>query len=309
MYIYSMLKVIFAYLIVYVVWGSTYLFIRMAVQDFSPFFVVGMRFLTGGILLVIFCFLRGFYKIPLSWKQIRNSLITGGLLLAGGNGLVTTAQKNVNSYLTALIIASTPVVVLIFDRVLFGKRVQLSGWFGSLLGIAGVSLLLLQNEGTVRFQLSPEIVLILGAMVSWALGTSLTKQFEMPRNSIVNASIQLFSVGIVFSLMAALKYPSELSNLPNVSLSSVAAVLYLALFGTVALGAYSFLLYTEPSKRVVTYALVNPLIAVLLGIVVAGESRVPFLIPGTFFILCGLILMFYGSTLWKLIRRKSINRG
>lgn len=294
-----MLKIALSYLLIYTVWGSTYLFIRIAVQELPPFFIIGTRFLTGGILLGIYCLFKGYLSKPPSLLQIRNSVLTGTLLLAGGNGLITLAQKNVNSYISALIVALTPITVLLFDRILFRKEIARSGWWGAVLGIVGVSILLLKGEGTFGVQLTPQILIIFGGMVLWALGTSLSKQLQMPQNSIVNACIQLTFIGAVFSLSALFVTPVDYDYLKSVSVKSLGSVVYLTVFGTLALVSYSYLLYKEPSRRIVTYTLVNPLIAVFLGIVLAKETSVPFLIPGTVLILSGLALMFYGPRLFK----------
>lgn len=287
-----MLIRILAYLMVYTVWGSTYFFIKVSVTELPAFIVVGIRFLFGGILLFGYAGITGALEQKPRLNEIRNSILIGILLLIGGNGLVSLAVKHVDSYLAALIVATTPMAVLLYDRFLFGKKVSWSGWIGTIIGIIGVAFLLIK-EGTTFPVLTLPAFLILIAVFLWALGVSLSKVLKLPENSIVNGAIQLFVVGIVTLFIANFVDPLSSIKWSNISLKVFASILYLIIFGSIALSSFAWLLYNEPNRRVVTYAFVNPLIAIFLGFFIGGEKAVPWMILGTALILTGLFLMFY----------------
>ncbi len=286
-----MLKIL-AYLIVYTVWGSTYFFIKISVAELPPFIVVGIRFILGGILLLGYAKLVGALKILPTKKEVRNSVIIGILLLVGGNGLVSVAVKNVDSYLAALIVATTPMVVLFYDKFFFKKEISITGWIGTIVGLVGVALLLIKENAVIPSISVPAILVIL-AVSLWALGTSLTKIIPLPKNSIVNGGIQLFVVGIGTIFIANFFTPINNILWQDISMKVIGSVLYLSIFGSISLAAFAWLLYNEPNSRVMTYAFVNPLIAIILGILIGKEQPVPWLIGGTILIFTGLFLMFY----------------
>ncbi len=298
-----MTGIVCAYAVIYLVWGSTYFFIKCAVQTIPPFYVVGIRFFIGGILLLSIAFYRGsFCKIP-SKREILSSIAIGVLLLIGGNGLVTIAEKNVDSYLTALIIATTPIVVLIIDRVLLRKPVPVMGALGSVIGIVGVALLLFDGSGSLQ-GVSVQILMLFCAIFFWGLGTSLSKKLEIPKDSLINSGIQLFSVGVIAT--AAVQFFQPVPEVPwtVVTAESWGALLVLTIFGSLALYSYSYLLKHEPNHRVVSYALVNPVIAVFVGVSIGKETSVPFLIPGMVCILLGLFCMLYGEVILRCLSGK-----
>lgn len=286
-----MLK-IFAYLMVYTVWGSTYFFIKIAVEELPAFIVVGIRFLLGGLLLFLFAQVSGALRKKVTFNEVLNSVLIGILLLVGGNGLVSIAVKSVDSYLAALIVATTPMVVLLFDKFLFNKMVPITGWFGTIIGIIGVAFLLIK-ENSVLPSINFPSLLVMFAVSLWALGTSLTKVLKLPENSVVNGAIQLTLVGIGTLIIANQFTPLSAISWSTISLKTYSAIFYLIIFGSLALASYAWLLYNEPNSRVMTYAFINPLIAIILGIAFGGEKPVPWLFVGTGLILLGLFLMFY----------------
>lgn len=286
-----MLKVL-AYIMIYTVWGSTYFFIKIAVVELPPFIVVGVRFVLGGMLLGLYAKYRGFLNTLPTGKEILNSVIIGILLLVGGNGLVSIAVKSVDSYLAALIVATTPMAVLFYDRFLFKRQVSLMGWIGTGVGIIGVAFLLIKEDTPFPTITLPALLVIL-AVLLWAMGTSLTKVLHLPGNSVVNGAIQLSIVGIGTLIVANFFTPMTQICWQDISIKTYGSVFYLVVLGSIALAAFSWLLYNEPNSRVMTYAFVNPLIAILLGMTLGGEKPVPWLIPGTGLILLGLFLMFY----------------
>ncbi len=300
-----MLTKIAAYSAIYIIWGSTYFFIKESVMTLAPFYVVGLRFSAGGLILLTWCVATGKLKSVPSVQQIVNSVFMGILMLAGANGLVTIAEKSVDSYLAALLVSTTPLVALLCDWIIVGKRVGKTAIVSVFAGIAGVLVLLSGGaESTTGFTF--DLLLIVAAIVLWSLGTSLSKQITLPKESMVNATIQLLSVGFVSLILLQFFHPVTEVEWTRVSDRSIIAMVYLSTAGTLALVAYSWLLQHEPIERIVTYTFVNPLIAIGLGVMIAGETPVSTLVPGFTLILIGLGTMFYGKKLMRSITYRMI---
>ena len=274
-------------------WGSTYLFIKFAVNEINPYLLVGLRFTLGGGLLLGFAWKAGYFRIAPSGREIRNSILTGAFLLAGGNGFVSLAQTRVESYIAALIVSLTPVVVMMIDTFLFQKKPPITGWIGAIIGFCGVTLLFYRQGAS--FSVSWYMILLLLAIAFWAMGTSLSKVLVLPRKSVVNSGIQQAAIGIGALSGIIIVSPSSFAALPHISLVAWSSILYLTVVGSTALTAYAYLLAHEPNHRIVTNTLVNPLIAILLGLTFGKEQPVPHLVLGTILILSGLALMFYGE--------------
>jgi drug/metabolite transporter (DMT)-like permease len=296
--------IILNYLLVYIIWGSTYFFIKIAVATIPPFHVIGLRFFCGGLFFFLIALISGRFKSLPSMKETLTSMLLGGLLLLGGTGLVTAAEKKVDSYLAALIISTTPVAVAFFDRILLKKRLSIISMAGIVIGIAGVGLLL-YNGHSVRKSFSFEVILIIIALTSWSFATSLGHVMKTPSDSVVNSSIQMLSVGTICMLILLFTKPSLLAMFPAFSLKSLCAVAMLSFIGSLGFLAYTFLIHNEPAIRVVSYAFVNPMIAVILGLVFGKEQPVPFLVPGIILILTGLFQMLYGDIFFRKILKKA----
>lgn len=299
-----MLPVVLAYFSLYVVWGSTYFFIKWSVETIPPYFVVGFRFFTGGLLLLSMGALFGRFKRTPTFREVLVSFFLGALLLAGGNGLVTVAERKVDSYLAALVIAATPIFVAVFDFLLFRKKVLFFQLVGILAGVAGVGLIL-YNGQSFRSSLSPEILLVILAMTSWSLATSLGHKLKPYPEPLVNSGLQMLFIGTICLAIYLVADPGIFSRMGDFSARSWWGMGYLAVFGsTLGFGAFTYLISREPAIRVVSYALVNPLIAVFLGLG-TGEKAGPFLFWGMPLVLVGVAVMLYGETLWVRLTGKS----
>ncbi|MGQ9617249.1 MAG: EamA family transporter [Spirochaetota bacterium] len=285
---------------IYIVWGSTYFFIRMAVQTIPPFYVVGFRFVFGGVFFMILSLITGRLKTLPSLKEVLATLILSTLLLLGGNGLVTIAEQELSSYLTALIIATTPIVIAVFNRVLFKMGVSGIRLFGILIGIAGVGFLLYDGQ-SILTSLKPGVLMVWGGTLSWGFATSIGHRVSVPKDNFVNSGIQMLFAGIVSLVGVTLSHQPLPHLYKSFSFSSMVGVAYLAVVGSLAFGAYNYLIAHEPSIRIVSYSLVNPVIAVLLGILIGNEEATPYLLIGLPFVLTGLFFMLYGEYLLKRI--------
>lgn len=297
--------IIFNYLMVYIVWGSTYFFIKIAVTSIPPFHVIALRFFAGGLFFLLIILLTGRLKQLPTIKESLSSAFLGVMLLLGGTGLVTTAEKKVDSYLAALVISTTPVAVAFFDRLLLKKRLSVLSITGIIIGVSGVGMLLYNGHSMVQ-SLSPEIALVIIALTSWSFATSLGHILKTPSDIFVNSCIQMLSVGTICFFILFMIKPSIIDAFPAYSIKSLLSVAVLSIVGSLAFLSYTFLIHNEPAIRVVSYAFVNPLIAVLLGIAIGKEKPVPLLVPGIVLILTGLFQMLYGDLLFKVIKSRII---
>ncbi|MBN1642251.1 MAG: EamA family transporter [Anaerolineae bacterium] len=286
--------IVLCYITLYIVWGSTYLAIKLAVETIPPFYVVGLRYLVGGALLLGLSASRVRGRGRPTLRHALASALLGSLLLIGGNGLITIAEQTVDSYVAALIIANTPLVVAGFDWLLFRQRISAVRLAGIAIGVSGVGLLLYNGDAAVG-GLSPGVGMIMGGVGCWGLATSLGPHVRTYPDPLANSGMQMLFVGVVCTVGAALLAPSASQILPALSARSALALLYLSVVGSLAFGAYTYLIAHEPASRVVSYALVNPVIATLLGLLLDGETPVPLLAAGLPLVLVGVGMMLYGE--------------
>jgi drug/metabolite transporter (DMT)-like permease len=261
--------------VVYVLWGSTYLANRFIITDLPPLFASGVRFLVGGSLLgILVLVFSGPSAFRMTWPQLGTTALAGLLLPAWGNGLVTIAQQYVASGLAALLIASVPMWIVVL-RMLTGDRPRRTTIGGVGLGVAGLALLLLAAPsagsggvfGTAWW--GPWLVLL--AAVGWASGTFATTRMPVPANPFALAAGQMLVGGAI--LMAGSALAGDRPDLAAVEPAAWWAWGYMAVVvSLMAFSAYAYALAALPVSTVATYAYVNPVIAVLLGVLVAGES-------------------------------------
>lgn len=253
--------------IVYIVWGSTYLAIRVMVETVPPLLGAGVRFaVAGAVMLAVLSLHR---RVRPTRAQLLSALAVG-LLLPGANAVVTVAEQEVPSNLAALLIASIPLWVLLM-RSAAGEPVSREGIVAVLVGFAGVALLLQPGEQTEGASL-----LALGACVfaavMWASGSFASPRLKLPGDPLVASGWQMLLGGLVISAAGLAAGEAGDVDLEAFSLRSVAALLYLIVFGSwLAFTAYAWLLQNAPISRVATYAYVNPVVAIVLGYVILDE--------------------------------------
>lgn len=258
------LQMLLALFSVYVIWGSTYLGIRYALEGFPPFMMGGIRFIIAGGLLYLFMRARGTPN-P-SRREWRGAVIVGALLLAGGNGGVSFAEKSeITSSLAALVVATTPVWAALFAG-FWGRWPSRLEWLGLGLGLVGVAMLNLEGN----LQANPlGAAAVLFATVSWAFGSILSRHISLPSGLMGAAAEMLAGGAILFGI--SLMFGETISHFP----SEVAlwALAYLIVFGSlVAYSAYTYLLSHVRPVLATSYAYVNPVVAVALGVGLAGEQ-------------------------------------
>jgi len=263
---------------VYVVWGSTYLAIAVAVQTLPPLFYSGIRFALAGLIRAAWLAFRRI-DLRISRRELGGAAAVGTLMLAGGNGLVNIGERTVPSGVAALIVASIPLWIVLY-RVIASERIGRDLLAGVLLGLVGVAILVV--PGGLNGTIDPVGALILfGATLSWALGTFLSPRLSTPRNALVSTAYQMAAGGVVLIVVAL--GTGELAHVDPAAISvrSLVAFGYLVLFGSlVAYSAYTWLLQNASVSLVSTYAFVNPVVAVVLGALILAEPITPTIVLG-----------------------------
>jgi drug/metabolite transporter (DMT)-like permease len=273
--------------IVYIVWGSTYLAIRVMVETVPPLLGAGVRFtIAGAVMLAVLSVSR---SVRPTRAQVLSALAVG-VLLPGANAVVTVAEQEVPSNVAALLIASVPLWVLVMRRA-SGEPVSRAGVAAVLVGFAGLALLLRPGE-----QSGDATVLGLGACVfaavMWASGSFASPRVRLPRDPLVSTGWQMLLGGSV--IVAAGLIVGEASEVdPGAfSLRSVAALAYLVVFGSwLAFTAYAWLLQNAPISKVSTYAYVNPVVAIVLGFLILDEVITPITFVGAAIIVVAVALV------------------
>lgn len=285
---------------VYIVWGSTYLAIRVTVETLPPFLAGGARFVLAGALMWVFLRLRkGKEAMRITRRQLRSTLLIGVLLLLGGNGLVMTAEQEVPSGLASLIIASTPLWVVLY-RYLARDNISRGTLIGVAVGFMGVAFLVLPADRPDGAPLGGIFLLVIAA-ASWGNGSFLSSRIDMPSDPLVSTSYQMLLGGGALLLTGAVL--GELGGLDagEFSARSMIAFSYLVFVGSlVAFTAYVWVLQHAPVSKVATYAYVNPVIAIFLGWLVLSEE-----ITSVIFIGAAIIV----TSVAFIIRKESVSKA
>jgi len=255
--------IILSLLSLYILWGGTYLAMRIALHGFPPFILAGVRQLTAGVILFVVLWLRK-HELP-TRKQWLTAIIVGGLLLVVGNGGVVFAEQWVSSGLAALALGAIPLWAALFSG-LFGRWPTRIEWFGLGLGFFGLVLLNLEN-GMYANPLGAIVLFI--APIGWAFGSILSQYLPSPKGLMASASQML--AGGVLLFIVGFGSGERMTSMPGPG--SWAAMAYLIIGGSlIAFSAYGYLLSHVRPALATSYAYVNPLIAVGLGVAMAGET-------------------------------------
>lgn len=277
-----------AFVAVYVLWGSTYFAIRVAVAIVPPFFAAGVRFVLAGLLLLVYVFSRR-SAMP-SRKQWRSLTISAAILFVPSYGGLFWAEKTVPSGIASAMVATIPVWMALIE-VFFLRQLRLQWQLlaSFLCGMGGVSILTLRGTAGGAHSLLPYLVMMV-TQVTWSIGTLLTKNMQLPASKPLVAGAQMTIGGTFLLLISGVS--GELHPFPHVTMEAAAAILYLTIAGSVvAFTAYIWLLDHLPATTVSSYAYVNPVVAIALGYWFGHEVLDWRVFTGTALVLAGVALI------------------
>lgn len=270
-------KIWIALITLYIVWGSTYLGIKVAIETIPPFFHAGIRFLISGLLLVIWQRAAG-NELPTK-KQWISTFIIGNLLLLGGNGLVAWAELTIPSGIAALIIGSVPLFMVVMEAIRpKGVKPNWQSIVGLIIGFVGIFILVGPAEiSGSETRLNPfGVIALLSACLFWALGSIYSKTADLPKSSLMTTGAEMLMGSIGLFVISLLTGELNGWNPAEVSTRSLIGLVYLITIGSIiGFGSYIWLLQNAPISLVSTYAYVNPIVAVLLGYFFSNEVLEP----------------------------------
>ena len=285
-------KVLLAFAIIYFVWGSTFLAIRVGVREVPPFLLAGMRFLAAGIVLYVWMRLKG-TRSP-AFREWGAASLLAVLIFVLDYGLLFWAEKRVPSGLAAVMLATIPVFMALSEiLILRTQRLTARLAIALLVGICGVTVLVSRrlSFGEVPIDTAGACALIVAA-ISWSIASALTRKLPLPAEKVMSSGIQMLVGGVLLTLTAALLGEFRGFHLDTVSRGAWLALAYLIVAGSiVAFTAYVWLIHHESPTKVGTYAYINPLVAVLFGYFFGGEAIGARAIAGTVLVLVSVVVI------------------
>ena len=278
---------------IYLIWGTTYLAIAFVIQTIPPFIAGSVRYGVGALLL--FAWLRWRSREPLRGVPIAAAMLCGVFLSGIGNGFVIWAQQGVPTGVAALIVASMPVVVSLFDWAWFSRKVpNARALFGIAVGLAGVVTIVTHTHDLTTGAQPLHLAAMFAAVVGWSFGTLQQQRLANSATVLSFTCVQMFGGGVFQLAMATLDGEWLQLDVTQISLASSVALGYLIVFGSIiALSAYLWLLTRVPPQKVTTYALVNPIVAMILGAVVLHERITFVAVIAASLVLIGVALVMY----------------
>ena len=285
-------KALLAYLSVCIVWGSTYLAIRIGVSDFPPELFAGIRFSIAGLLMLFFALMRH-AQMP-NLKTLLNVSVMGLFLILGGNGMVVWAEQWVDSGMAALLLATVPLWMALIELILPGRKpLGLKGWGGLMIGFGGVTLLILSGGKTGSIDLAGGLW-ILAAAVSWAIGSVYSSRVRLQGSIVAIIGIEMLAGGLGQVIVGLSLGEAQLMHF---STKGIGAMVYLIFIGSiVGYSSYIYLLQKWPAAKASTYAYVNPVVAIFLGALILGEPVTGGIVLASGVILGGVLLVQLGKS-------------
>jgi drug/metabolite transporter (DMT)-like permease len=282
-----------ALLVVYVVWGSTYFGIKIAVETMPPLLAAGSRFLTAAVLLAVILALRG-TSLRISRKELGASAIAGTLLLGLGVGLVHVAETRIDSSVAAIIAGTVPLQVILM-RLGAGENPARATRLSTLTGLVGLGLVVVPGLGAGSTALG--LAIMVSASISWSTGSFFSRRLPLPRNPFVATVYEMAAGGVLLTGAALAR--GEWGELDGSTLAtgSILAWAYLVVMGSlVGFTAYAWLLRVAPISLVVTHQYVNPLVAIALGMLFLGERPSPWALGGAGLVIAAVYVAVRGES-------------
>lgn len=285
-------KTLLAFAIIYFVWGSTFLAIRIGVREVPPLLLAAMRFLVAGLVLYGWTWMRG-ERSP-ERRQWASAFLLAFLIFVLDYGLLFWAEQRVPSGLAAVMMATTPVFMVLSEIIfLRTQKLTLRLAIALLIGIVGVAVLVSRSLhlGGAPIDRAGAIALIVGA-ISWSVASALTRKLPLPSSKVVNSAAQMLAGGVLLTVASAVLGEFHSFRPMTVSLRAWLSLLYLIVAGSiVAFTAYVWLIHHESPTKVGTYAYVNPVVAVVLGYFFAGEPIGLRTVLGTAFVIVSVVVI------------------
>jgi drug/metabolite transporter (DMT)-like permease len=281
------IRVILAFFAIYVLWGTTFLAIRIAVHEVPPLFAAGVRFFTAGVMLYGFMRIKGERRPGATeWRSLA---VIGLLMFVAEYGPLFWAEKYVSSGMTSVLETTIPLITIVLEMFVFRQqRFRWSLLAATLLGFFGVGILLLHGEDH-RVAVLPCLAILAGA-VSWSLGSVINRSLELPKSLPLTAGAAMMIGGAV--LLALSASFGEMHPFPHISIRAALALLYLIVCGSLlGFTAFIWLLARMPATRVASHAYVNPIVAVALGYFIAGEAITARMLIGTALVIASVFLI------------------
>src|SRR6266851_4010596 len=265
------MQVALAFFAIYIIWGSTYLAIRYAVETIPPLYTAGFRHLVAGSILLLWCFWK---KLRPTREQLRASVVIGALFFLGGHGALHWAEQRINSGLASLLIAIEPIFVFLLASAAEKRwRMNVRLLAGIALGLGGVALLFGKNTLAAGPGMATAAVVTLLGALSWAIGIVYSRRSHLSGHPLLLSALSLISGALLLLVAGTVAGEGRGFHFADVSRRSWMALAYLILFGSViAFTAYNWLLEHYSPTLVATHTYVNPIVAVLLGWLLAGEA-------------------------------------
>lgn len=281
-------------LVVWIVWGSTYIGMSMAVETIPPFLMTAMRFAVAGpILLVVAApaYLRG--RLRLSWAEVCSCALLGVVMMVGGPGLVGLSQKNLDSSLAALIVSTTPIWMAMFTAIHLRRRPDTRVLGALVVGLTGIAIMVGGPGGDVP--LLPAFLVFISPMF-WSSGTVMARALPLPKSPLMSSALQMLFGGVALSLIAGVRGEFGQLVLGEVSLRSWTGLLWLVFAGSLlGYSAYMYANATLPIEIISTYAYVNPVVAVILGTTLDNDVIGPNVLIGGAIILSAVVFIVSGT--------------
>ena len=267
----SKILIVLAFFSIYIIWGSTYLFNKIAVTELPALYLAAIRFCFAGLLIIV---LAKLFKMNLkiSKKQFINSIIAGFLFLVYGNGVFVWALNYLDSGFAALLASTQPLFVLVLMRIIDRKPIKKKSIIGVTLGLLGMYLLVSQNDITTKTGTVLGIFMVFTCVFSWSYGSVFVSKADLPKNFFVATGYQMLTASVILGIGSLLFKEQWISPL-NWSIKVKGAMLFLIVFGgIVAFTAFNYLLKQVSTDKVASSSYVNPIIAMLLGYTILDES-------------------------------------
>ena len=301
------LSIIVAFAIVYIVWGSTYYFIKEALAGFPPFLLGAVRFIIAGLIILGWAMFKG--EKVFDWKLVPNAAVSGLLMLFLGNGMVIWVEQTLPSAMAAIMVSSAAFWFVILDKPKWKTNFSNTNTIlGLIFGFIGVILLFWDKISGTSISGDKEalgLLLLSFSVIGWAGGSLYSKYFTSGGSPLVNSGWQITIAGLAFIPGMLIMDETDTFKISEVPRFAWFSLIYLVLMGSIAAySAYVWLLTVRPATQVSTYAYVNPVVAVLLGVIFAGEKITFFPILGLTIILVSVLLLNLSAYRKKMIEDK-----